>query len=253
MMKYIVQCTLLFGVLLLAACQNINSSRAELGIPPSVVIFSFDDGPNAQSATTGQLLDVLEKHRIQAMFFLLGENAEHNPELVNLIYAAGHYIANHGYSDKWASKMNDNEFRDNLVRGGAAIANALEQAGTADSPADGLPYRLYRPHGGFYRSKQETIIREEGYTVVPVTVRIYDAVMDGTKQQKAIKRIVKKIEQKNGGLVLLHDGRDSHSRMEQELSKNPHGVFDRSWIPAVVDAIIPQLLDKGFILHSRLP
>jgi peptidoglycan/xylan/chitin deacetylase (PgdA/CDA1 family) len=231
----------LLALLLLSSCRTINYSRTELNIPPSVVYFSFDDGPNAQGDTTARLLDVLKKYQIKAMFCLLGENAEHYPDLVRRIYDEGHCIVNHGYSDRWASRMKPDEFRHNLVQGGAAISAAL---GHDMNP------RLYRPHGGFYHSAQEKIMRDEGYTLVPATVRVYDAVIDGTKQRKVVEKIIRKVEKQGGGIVLLHDARDSHVLTEAQLAKDPHGVFDRSWIPDAVEEIIPILLDRGFILNN---
>jgi len=226
---------------LLSSCKTINSSRTELNIPPSVIYFSFDDGPNAQGDSTARLLDVLKKYQIKAMFCLLGENAERYPELVRRIYDEGHCIVNHGYSGRWASKMKPDEFRDNLVRGGAAISAAM---GHDMNP------RLYRPHGGFYHSAQEKIIRDEGYRVVSATARAYDAVVDGTQRHKVVKKIIRKVETQGGGIILLHDARDSHVLTEAELAKNPHGVFDRSWIPDAVEEIISVLLDKGFTVNS---
>jgi len=161
--------------------------------------------------------------------------------LVRRIYAEGHYIANHGYSDKWASGMKPDEFRQNLVKGEAAISAAL---GRDMNP------KLYRPHGGFYTSAKEKIIRDEGYIIVPSTIRAYDAVVDGTKQRKVVKQVIKKIEKQGGGIVLLHDARDSHVLTEAQLAKNPNGVFNRSWIPEAVEEIIRALLDKGFIVDS---
>jgi peptidoglycan/xylan/chitin deacetylase (PgdA/CDA1 family) len=226
---------------LLCSCKTINRSRTDLGIPQLIVYFSFDDGPNDKDDTTSRLLDVLKKYQVHAMFCLIGLNVEQNPELVRRMYNEGHYIANHGYSDKWASNMKPDEFRDNLVRGGEAISAAL---GHEMNP------KLYRPHGGFYNSEKEKIIREEGYIIVPSTVRVYDAVVDGTKQGKVVKQVVRKVEKQRGGLIILHDARDSHSLTEEQLAKNPNGVFNRSWIPDAVDKIIPVLLEKGFILNS---
>jgi len=226
---------------LLSSCKTINSTRTELKLPSSVVYFSFDDGPNVQGDTTARLLDVLKKHEIKAMFCLLGENAERYPELVRRMYDEGHCIANHGYFDRWASGMDDDEFRDNLVRGGAAISAALGH--------DRYP-KLYRPHGGFYHSAQEKIMRDEGYILVPATARVYDAVVDGTKQRKVVEKIIKKVKKQGGGIILLHDARGSHAATEAELAKDPHGVFDRSWIPDAVEEIIPALLNRGFVINN---
>jgi len=212
-----------------------------MGIPSSVVYFSFDDGPNIHGDTTARLLDVLQKYQIRAIFFLLGENAERYPELIRRIHDEGHYIANHGYAEKHARTMNDDEFRDNLLRGEAAISRAL---GFDVNP------KLYRPHGGFYNSRQEQICIDEGYTIVPVTVRTYDAVAGAAERKKIVNKTINLVEKRGGGLILLHDGRDSYLRRETELAKNPDGAFNRSWIPDAVEEIIIALLDKGFILNQ---
>ena len=228
-------------LILCSSCMSINKIGGELDIPPSVVYFSFDDGPNARDDTTARLLDVLKKHQIRAMFCLLGVNAEQYPDLVRRIYDEGHCLVNHGYSDKWARGMNPDEFRNNLIRGGAAISAALGR--------DWHP-KLYRPHGGFYTSAQEKIIREEGYILVPGNIRAYDAVLDGTKQDKVARRIINKVKKYGGGIILLHDARDSYALAETWLEKEPQGVFNRSWIPDAIEEIINILLEKNFILNN---
>jgi len=169
-------------------------------------------------------------------------NAEQYPDLVKRIYNEGHYIVNHGYSDKWASGMNPDEFRDNLIRGEAAISAALGHE---------MHPKLYRPQGGFYKSAQEKIIHDEGYIIVPGNIRVYDAVVDGTKQDKVVKQVIKKIEKQGGGIILLHDARDSHSLLEEQLAKKPDGAFNRSWIPDTIEKIILVLLEKDFILNNH--
>ena len=222
--------------LLFPACRSINSSRTELNIPPSIVCLSFDDGPNNQGDTTARLLDVLKKYQIQAQFCLLGENAERYPDLVRRIYDEGHCIINHGYSDKWAVGMNDKEFRNNLLRGEAAVSAAL---------GEDLYPKLYRPQGGFYRRRQEKILRDADYTIIPVTVRVYDAVITGREKDRVVREVTGKAIKQGGGIILLHDSRDSWSRAEKELAINNRSAFDRSWIPEAVEEIIIILLNSG--------
>jgi len=112
--------------------------------------------------------------------------------------------------------------------------------------------KLYRPHGGFYSSGQGKIYRDAGYTMVPSSVRIYDAVITGAKQDKAVAQIIEKVEKMNGGLILLHDARGSNVRSKRELEKNPHGAYNRSWIPEAVEEIIISLRAKGFIFTEPL-
>jgi peptidoglycan/xylan/chitin deacetylase (PgdA/CDA1 family) len=222
-------------------CESINRSRRSIGIPRNTVVFSFDDGPNAHEDTTPRLLDVLKKYRIRAMFALLGENAERYPELVRRIRDEGHIIINHGYSDKWALSMTGDEFRENLRRGEAAISAALGEA----------PYpRLYRPQGGYYKDRHRRIWLEEGFSLVPGSARAYDAVIPGSGKPKVVREILKKLREDQGGLVLLHDGRDSHVLMETELAREPLGSFNRAYIPEAAEEIILALLRRGFRLSD---
>ncbi|MCL2294652.1 MAG: polysaccharide deacetylase family protein [Spirochaetes bacterium] len=228
---------------LLSACQSINQNSVDSNLPPSVVIFSFDDGPNAQGDTTARLLDVLKKYEIRAMFALLGENARAHPDLVRRIYNEGHIIINHGYFDKWVIRMGEDEFRNNIIMGEKAISYALGKE---------LNPRLFRPHGGFYMPKHERIWQEAGYTMIPVNIRVHDATSTERDKNRVITRIIERTEKQGGGIILLHDSRGSHIRKKRELAKNPEGAFNRSWIPAAVEEIIIALLDKGFKLQGSL-
>ena len=220
---------------------NITSSNEKIGIPPSKVIFTFDDGPNNHNNTTERLLDVLNKYQVKGVFCLIGINVENNPEIVRRIYNEGHTIVNHGYSDKLAYFMDDDEFRENILLGERAITEALGFE---------LYPKLYRPGGGIYKPSHQRIIHEEGYVIVPFTINVMDPYATNDKKDKIIKGIIEKVEKQNGGVILLHDGRDGHERNTKELQKKPNGAYNRSWIPEAVEVIIIALLDKGFILDE---
>jgi len=220
---------------------NITSSNEKIGLPPSKVIFTFDDGPNNHNNTTERLLDVLNKYQVKGVFCLIGVNVVNNPEIVRRIYNEGHIIVNHGYSDKIAYFLNDDEFRENLLQGQKAITEVL-----------GLEFfpKLYRPQGGIYKPVQQRIIHEEDNVIVPFTINVMDPYAANDKKDKIIKRIIEKVEKQNGGVILLHDGRDGHERNAIELEKKPDGAYNRSWIPEAVEEIIIALLNKGFILNE---
>lgn len=237
MRKIILLCFIVLIPIIVDACTSITESAPEIYIVQKKVILSFDDGPNANTDTTIRLLDVLKKHNIYATFALLGENVEKNPGIARRIHEEGHVIINHGYSDKWAYKMNNERFRENLIKGEAAITAAL---GTA------LQLKLYRPHGGFYNKRHERIWREEGWTLSGVNIRVYDAAISETGRQKVIRQVIDKTEKNGGGTILLHDAKDSHFRMSAKLAKNPAGSYNRGWIPSAAEEIIIALLERGF-------
>ncbi|MCL2066650.1 MAG: polysaccharide deacetylase family protein [Treponema sp.] len=218
-------------------CNTITKANHEFEIDRMAVILTFDDGPNSNADTTAHVLDVLKKHDITAMFALLGVNATRNPELTRRIHDEGHFIINHGYSDKFAINMKNGEFRENLRNGEAAITEAL------GAP---LNIRLYRPHGDFYRRRHERIWQEEGWILLGGNIRAYDAVIREAEKDKVKRRIIGKTLKKGGGIILLHDARDSYLRMEVGLAKKPSGPFNRSWIPEILEEIIIDLLEKGY-------
>ncbi|MCF8256489.1 MAG: polysaccharide deacetylase family protein [Flavobacteriales bacterium] len=59
------------------------------------VYLTFDDGP-CQEATPF-VLDILAEEQVHATFFLLGKNAEKEPQLMLRIRNEGHSIGNHGW------------------------------------------------------------------------------------------------------------------------------------------------------------
>lgn len=60
------------------------------------IALTFDDGP--RPGTTDRLLDGLKERGASATFFLVGEQAQANPELVQRMKAEGHQIGNHTWS-----------------------------------------------------------------------------------------------------------------------------------------------------------
>ena len=61
-----------------------------------VVALTYDDGPS--SPYTTQLLDILDRYQVKATFFEIGRNIEKHPEMVPMIVARGHELANNSYS-----------------------------------------------------------------------------------------------------------------------------------------------------------
>jgi biofilm PGA synthesis N-glycosyltransferase PgaC len=57
---------------------------------------SFDDGPDP--LYTPKILDILAREKIQATFFVTGENATKYPELIKRMAREGHVVANHTFT-----------------------------------------------------------------------------------------------------------------------------------------------------------
>ena len=89
---------LFFAVSLLIKVTKFHNSfginRADMEV--KVVALTYDDGPS--SPYTNQLLDILDRYQVKATFFEIGRNIEKHPEIVPMIVARGHELANHSYS-----------------------------------------------------------------------------------------------------------------------------------------------------------
>lgn len=63
-----------------------------------------------------RILELLERHQIQATFFTLGWIAERYPNLVRAIVAQGHELASHGYGHERASDLSEQAFSQDIGR-----------------------------------------------------------------------------------------------------------------------------------------
>lgn len=66
--------------------------------------------------TTRWLLDTLDRAEVRATFFVVGQVALSNPDLVRAISAAGHEVASHGWDHRRVLGMEPDEFREDVYR-----------------------------------------------------------------------------------------------------------------------------------------
>jgi polysaccharide deacetylase family protein (PEP-CTERM system associated) len=76
-------------------------------------------------ANTQKLLDLFDRHHVQATFFVLGWPAERCPELIRNIEAHGHEIASHGYNHQLCSDLSQSDLRGDIQRSKALLENII--------------------------------------------------------------------------------------------------------------------------------
>jgi peptidoglycan/xylan/chitin deacetylase (PgdA/CDA1 family) len=64
--------------------------------PEKYIAMTFDDGPCSDYGGTQALLAVLEKEKVKATFFLIGDQVCKNKAAAKAIFDAGHEIGSHG-------------------------------------------------------------------------------------------------------------------------------------------------------------
>ncbi|MFO0591590.1 MAG: polysaccharide deacetylase family protein [Polyangiaceae bacterium] len=113
------------------------------------ITFTFDDGSDRPSQVT-ELLDLLQKEAIHAIFFPTGKWAEKNPALLKRMIDEGHRVCNHTYSHQnlRLPQLTEAEIRGEIERGAT----------------DGK-CRLFRPPLKAFDPRAERIWKELGYTL----------------------------------------------------------------------------------------
>jgi peptidoglycan/xylan/chitin deacetylase (PgdA/CDA1 family) len=137
---------LLAGYALPSVAPLVPRLAAALRIPtrltdPGAVAITFDDGPGPEG--TPSVLEVLDRERVSATFFLVGEQVRRSPTLAAEIVAAGHTVQLHGDRHRNQLRLTPGQIRDDLRRG----AEAIEQATGRVTPFYRPPYGIFSALG----------------------------------------------------------------------------------------------------------
>lgn len=183
----------------------------------STIALTFDDGPNP--AITPQLLDLLDRHRVKATFFLIGAWVREAPSLASDIAARGHAAGNHTDTHPSLALRSKQRITDELKRCDDAIESA-----TAHKP------RWMRPPFGFRSPLLNGIVQRRGGTGVVM----WSAWARDWKPQPPEPVIERLRGVRGGDIVLLHDG--DHRVMNS----------DRRHTVTALECWLPRWKDSGF-------
>jgi len=144
---------------------------------------TFDDGP--EPGITEEILEELEAFGAKATFFLLGQNAQKQPQLMRDLLNRGHGLGNHGWLhlDGWKT-------------GTQAYIKNVEK-----HPVN-LPGSLFRPPYGRLTPWQAAAIRKMNLQIVMWSISSMDYSRKINVEQ-ALHNLIDLTD--DGGIVLMHD------------------------------------------------
>ena len=87
------------------------------------VYLTFDDGPIPE--VTPWVLDTLDRYGIKATFFMVGENVERHPELLEEVRRRGHSVGNHTMSHLQGAHVGTKHYLHNVFRANELIGSTL--------------------------------------------------------------------------------------------------------------------------------
>ncbi|EJO5346314.1 polysaccharide deacetylase [Clostridium botulinum] len=162
-----------------------------------IAFLTFDDGP---SYLTNDILDILKKYGIKATFFVVGNLAKDNKNIIERQIKEGHSIGNHTYTHKYKDIYSSID----------VFLNEVDKTQQVIKSIVGFNYdiKLVRFPGGSFGEKLEPYkqaIHKKGYYNMDWNALNGDAEGNNIPKEKLIQNIKKTIEGKNHVVILMHD------------------------------------------------
>ncbi|MEJ7583020.1 MAG: polysaccharide deacetylase family protein [Acidimicrobiales bacterium] len=181
-----------------------------------LVGLGVDDGPSARF--TPEVLAVLARHRAQATFFVIGQNAAAHPELVADVAAAGHEVAHHTWSHR------------NLVgRASTEIADELQLTTSSIGRAGVEPRRLLRPPRGEQDEVAAEAVCRAGLRTIGWSTNLERHLDDPEALANRVQP---------GAIILVHDARGDRTRSIEALDRFLSVLDDRGIRGVGVDELL---------------
>jgi peptidoglycan/xylan/chitin deacetylase (PgdA/CDA1 family) len=157
--------------------------------PKHAIALTVDDGPDPEY--TPKVLRLLDKHRMQASFCVVGAHADAYPKLIRDIARAGHVIVNHSYTHVQPfNHQTQKRVVDEITRTQRAIYRAAK-----------VTPELFRAPGGAWSPFIYRAVAAYGLTPLDWDVDPLDWEVPGTKN--IIRAMLKA---RPNDIVLCHDG-----------------------------------------------
>jgi peptidoglycan/xylan/chitin deacetylase (PgdA/CDA1 family) len=180
------------------------------------VVLTFDDGP--QAVHTQAVLDALAAQCTKATFFSIGKMAAGMPEIIREVAAAGHTIGTHTWSHADLSK----------VKNEADWKAEIEMAVSAVTRAVGKPVAPFFRYPALKDTK-ETLAHFKSRNIAIFSTDIDSFDFAG---RNLAPSVMKKLETKGKGIILMHD-------------INPRTARD-------LPQLLAELRDKGYkVVHLK--
>ncbi|MGB9262030.1 MAG: polysaccharide deacetylase family protein, partial [Pseudolabrys sp.] len=168
------------------------------------VVLTFDDGP--WPGHTPAVLKALADQCTKAVFFPIGKHAGWHPEIMKQVAAGGHTVGSHTWSNKDLSKLNEQEGKDEIEKGFAAVSIALGNKPVA--PFFRFPALRHPPELVKY-------LGERNVGIFSTDMDSFDFKM--RKPEQVVTSVMTKLEKHGKGIILMHDFQQATAKAAPDL------------------------------------
>lgn len=170
------------------------------------VVLTFDDGPWPWN--TEHVLKALADQCTKAMFFPIGKHAGYHPEILKEVKAAGHTVGSHTWSHTDLSTLTPEEAKVEIEKGVAAVSVAL-----GNKPVDPFfrfPALKHPPEMLKYVGTRNLGVFSTDFDSFDFKIR---------RPQQLIRSVMRKLEKRGKGIILMHDFQRGTAEALPELLK----------------------------------
>ncbi|TCT20342.1 polysaccharide deacetylase [Melghiribacillus thermohalophilus] len=167
--------------------QQTSPSDQIFRVADGKVALTFDDGP---SAYTEEIVQILNKHNVEASFFFVGNRVHHYKESVKLVHNHGYTIGIHGHTHTLLSSLNRERQKEEIVNAKRAI-----------EAITGEEVRYLRPPYGGYNKDTLEIMKEQQLQLVQWNQDLKDWGIEAKDE------LMQRLHHSNpsGGIYVLHE------------------------------------------------
>ena len=179
---------------------------------PGNVYITFDDGPIPE--VTPWVLDLLDEYDVKATFFMVGQNVERNPHLLDEVVRRGHKAANHSLHHIRGLGIDADEYKSDV-----------------DFCESYIRSKLYRPPHGWLTPSQLKKVKET-YTVV-----MYDLVTRDYSKRVSAEEVVRNVKNltRDGSIIVFHDSLKSYKKLKTALPASLEWLKNQGYKFSLID------------------
>lgn len=172
--------------------------------PTKVALLTFDDAP--QGKFTTEILDILDKYEIKAIFFVNGHYAVKNKDLLKEIYERGHIIGNHTWWHENLKKIDKEKTMEEIIE----VNNLVEEV-TGERPA------YFRPPFGIMSDYAKEVVAKEQMQRMNWSLGSLDWEYPNPEEsKKVVEQVINNIQ--SGSNILMHDKEVTALALDEILS-----------------------------------
>ena len=183
--------------------------RVGAEIPPKTLVLTFDDGPDP--VWTPRVLDVLKQFHVPATFFVVGDQAQKNPEWLEQMSRDGFSVGNHTYLHPDLTKISEARLRLEVN----STQRVIESAFGAKTVLFRAPYDTDTSPSTLEQLAPLKTVSHMGYTIVGANIDSNDWMKPGV--DAIVNTVWKEAQDPLNHIIVMHDAGGDRTQTIQAL------------------------------------